>query len=86
MTHAGLRCGLCDEQRGILTVFGEDLDPDMNATIEHWHDRPHPEPGPFLASPGAWPHDRGPGTAEAIDIAALESWRLVFDPPSVVPR
>lgn len=62
-------CGLCSEQRDILTVFGEDVDPEMGLVIAAWHDRFHPEPGPFLAAPGAWPNDRGPGTADRLDMA-----------------
>ncbi len=67
-----MRCALCTEQRDIVTVFGEDMDPDLDAALDRWHARQHPEPGPFLASPGAWPDRRGPGTEDALDAKVFE--------------
>ncbi|AHK12032.1 hypothetical protein Hosp_078 [Mycobacterium phage Hosp] len=53
-------CGYCAEQRDVLTVFGEELDPTMDQMIEAWHDNNHPGPGPFLADSG-WYHPNGQG-------------------------
>lgn len=63
-------CGLCAEQRDILTVFGEELDPGMDQMIDHWHDHNH-HGACFLAEPGSGWERRGPGTEDAMELAAL---------------
>ena len=45
-------CTLCAEQRDMVGIFGEEADPDIDQAIDHWHDRRHPDPGPFLATAG----------------------------------
>lgn len=57
MTHAGRRCGACDEQMSLVAMFGEENDPASLEAIARWHDDIHAGAGPFD------PRDPGEGWA-----------------------
>jgi hypothetical protein len=47
MTHAGVRCPICEQQRDLLSLFGEEGDLASLAAIDAWHDGLHVGGGPF---------------------------------------
>lgn len=76
MTHAGVRCGVCDGQRELLALFGEEGDLASLQAIEHWHDGQHVGGGPFTPND---PAEGWAGRTTQVDSVSLADLQVRAD-------